>query len=60
MNMNIQSNFLPVGAMASLNGLSSTLCWGLLFVEREGGDKAVLDAKKILYTKPPEDSTTLQ
>jgi len=32
----------------------------LLFVEREGADKAVFDAKKFLYMKPPEDSTTLQ
>jgi hypothetical protein len=30
------------------------------FVEREGVDKAVFDAKKFPYTKPPEDSTTLQ
>jgi len=25
-----------------------------------GGDKAVFDAEKFLYTKPPEDSITLQ
>jgi len=55
-----QSNFLPVGAVASLNGLSSTLCWGLLFVEREGVTRLFLMQKKFLYTKPPEDSTTPQ
>jgi hypothetical protein len=32
----------------------------LLFVERKGADKAVFDATKFLYTKPPEDTTTLQ
>jgi hypothetical protein len=32
----------------------------LFFVEREGADKAVLDAKKLLNTKPPGDPTTLQ